>query len=121
MRTVPRFDIYSRELLVGWSELELGDAPMGVAFGKFIPTPAYRLIQSHVVAAQAPASEGLHLSARAPSGVPLACIAVCISDCSAELGASGLEVSVLGISDPPYAQLLPHHVAAYERQFPSGN
>lgn len=121
MRTVPRFAIYNGEVLVGWSELELGDAPMGVAVGRFLPTPAYRLIQPQVVAAQGSASQGLQLSARTPGGVPLDCIGVCITDYSAELGASGLEVSVLGISDPPYAQLFPQHVAAYERQFPSGD
>lgn len=118
---MPRFGIYSQQLLVGWSALELGDAPMGVAFGRFIPAPAYRLIQAQVVAAQGPASEGLHLSARDPGGAPLDCIGVCITDYSAELGASGLEVSVIGVSDPPYAQLFPQHVAAYERQFPSGD
>jgi hypothetical protein len=64
MRTVPRFDIYSKERFGGWSVLELG-AAHGVAFGKVIPTPDYRLIQPHVAAAQAPASQGLHLSARA--------------------------------------------------------
>lgn len=103
MHAMPRFDIYSKELLVGWSEFELGDPPMGVAFGKFIPTPAYRLIQTQVIAAEGMALEDLHLSARAPGGMPLECIAVCIGDYSAEFGAGELEVSVLGISDPPYA------------------
>lgn len=118
---MPQFGIYSKELLVGWSALELGDAPMGVAFGRFVPAPSYRLIQAQVIAAQGPASQGLQLSVRTPGGVPLDCIGVCITDYSAELGASGLEVSVVGISDPPYAELFPHHVAAYERQFPSGD
>ncbi|MCW0389496.1 hypothetical protein NG831_20035 [Xanthomonas sacchari] len=118
---MPQFGIYSKELLVGWSALELGDAPMGVAFGRFVPTPSYRLIQAQVIAAQGPASEGLHLSARDANGTLLECIGVCISDHSAELGASGREVSVIGISDPQYAQLFPLHVAAYERQFPSGD
>lgn len=119
--TMQRFGIYSKELLVGWSALELGDPPMGVAFGRFVPAPSYRLIQAQVIAAQGPASEGLHLSARDADGTLLECIGVCVTDYSAELGASGREVSVLGLSNPPYAQLFPQHVAAYERQFPDGN
>jgi hypothetical protein len=121
MQAIRRFEIYSNELLVGWSELELGDAPMGVAFGKFVPAPGYSEIQPSVVAAEGMAREDLYLSARIPNGVSLECVAVCITDYSANLGESGLEVSVLGISDPPYDQLFPHHVAAYERQFPSGS
>jgi hypothetical protein len=121
MQATPRFDIYSKELLIGWSELELGDAPMGVAFGRFIPTPNYDDIRPLVIASGGMTQEGLHLSARLPNDTPLKCVAVCITDYSADLGASGLEVSVLGISDPPYDQLFPHHVSAYERQFPSGS
>jgi hypothetical protein len=34
------FEIYAKDTLVGHSALELGDPPMGVAFGKFIPAEA---------------------------------------------------------------------------------
>jgi hypothetical protein len=43
---------------------------------------------------------------------------VYIADYSADAGEDGLEVSVLGISHLVYEHLFPHHVAAYECQFP---
>lgn len=118
---MPRFEIYSASSLVGWSELELGDAPMGVAFGRFLPAPGYAAIQSVVVAAAGgPLLEDLRLSIREASGDVLqASGGVQIADCSAELGPEGLEVSILGISYPSYELLFPEHIAAYERRFPS--
>ena len=121
MEENPRFEIYSKDSLVGWSELELGDAPMGVAFGKFIPALGYSEIQPQVMASAGLSQEKLQLSARTPTGASVECVAVSIEDHSAELGESELEVSVLGISEPPYGQLFPHHVAAYERLFTSGS
>ena len=38
---MPRFEVWHHAQLIGWSELESGDPPMGVAFGLFIPAPAY--------------------------------------------------------------------------------
>jgi hypothetical protein len=112
-----QFQIYSGECLIGWSELELGDAPMGVTFGKFIALPAYENIQSKVVSLNGKDQAALRLSARLPSGAAIEAIGVGLADFSAEAGEDGLEVSVLGISYPAYEHLFPHHVAAYERQF----
>jgi len=104
-------------MLVGSSELELGDAPMGVAFGSFFPAPGYAAIQSIVVAAAGgPLPDGLQLSVRDSNGEVLeASGGVHIADCSAELGPEGLEVSILGVPYPAYESLFPQHVAAYER------
>ena len=118
---MPRFEIYSEKYLVGWSELELGDAPMAIAFGKFTPAPGYSKIRTSVVAAGGIAQAELHLSVRTPDGDIIECLDVIIADYSADLGSEGLEVTVLGIVTPSYEQLFPHHVAAYERQFPSGS
>lgn len=117
---MPRFEVYSGALLVGWSELELGDAPMGVAFGRFLPAPGYVAIQSVVMAAASgPLPENLQLSIRDSGGTTLdASAGVHISDCSVELGPEGLEVSILGVPYPSYETLFPEHVATYERQFP---
>ncbi|MBD8900441.1 hypothetical protein [Rhodanobacter sp. DHG33] len=115
-----QFHIYSGEQLIGQSELEFGDPPMGVAFGKFTPTPAYANIQSQVISLTGKNQASLHLSACLHSGEALEAVGgVCIADYSAEFGEDGLEVSVLGISSPVYEHLFPHHVAAYERQFPA--
>jgi hypothetical protein len=110
-----QFHIYNGEIFLGWSELELGDPPMGVAFGKFVAFPGYETIQSKIVSLAGKDQTSLNLSARIPGGATLEAARVCIADYSAELGEDGLEVSVLGISNPPYETLFPHHVAAYER------
>lgn len=114
---MPRFGIYSHDLLIGWSDLESGDPPMGVAFGRFIPTPAYRTIQSRVVAAQGMALDDLQLSARTTDGTALACATIAIGDLTADLGESGLEVTVLCVDHARYAQAFPQHVAAYAARF----
>src|SRR5438552_13686436 len=40
-----RFDVYSGEELIGWSELPVADPPMGVAQGELFPTPAYERVR----------------------------------------------------------------------------
>ena len=116
---MPRFEIYSSSSLIGWSELELGDAPMGVAFGRFLPAPGYVAVKAAVVAAQGgPLPQGLQLSIRDSSGSVLeSCGGVHIADHSFELGPEGLEISILGVPYPDNGSVFPEHVAAYERQF----
>jgi len=116
-----RFNIYFENTLIGWTNLELGDAPMGVAFGKFVAAPEYSTIQSQVIASsishQPFPSLSVHLSdgtvVEPSSGVTL-------TDYSPDLGPDGIEISVLGLAYPQYAQIFPEHVAAYEQLFPSG-
>lgn len=114
-----RFEIYSGLSLIGWSELELGDPPMGVALGRFLPAPGYAAIQAVVAAASGgPLPDDLQLSIREVNGSVLPVSGgVHIADCSSELGSEGLEVSILGLPYPDYQILFPEHVAAYERQF----
>lgn len=116
---MPRFEVFSGTLLVGWSELELGDAPMGVAFGRFLPAPDYAAIRSVVAAASGgPLPDSLQLIIRDRDGLTLEAIGgVHLVDCSAELGVEGLEVSILGVPYPNYLTLFPQHVTAYEHQF----
>jgi hypothetical protein len=105
------FRIYSRALLVGTSSLECGDPPMGVAFGRFFPAEAYASIQAECASNHHDQS-GLQLSVATPSGEIIQCAGVGILDCGDEI-----EINVLGISHPPYAELFPHHVAQYEAPF----
>src|SRR5215470_17715926 len=42
-----RFIVKLGKEIVGFSELESGDPPMGEAFGRFVPTAAYKSIQKH--------------------------------------------------------------------------
>ncbi len=113
-----RFEIYADNTLIGHSELEFGDPPMGVAFGRFYPTDAYAGFQPRFVAAAGADAPGLSVTVRLGGGPVLPCSGgVGIQDCSAELGAEGIEVSALGISYPAYEELFPQHVASYEAQF----
>jgi len=113
-----RFSIYNGDALIGWSDFESGDAPMGVAFGKSIPAPGYEAIRSVVVDLRGKDDGVLRLSARLADGTVLDAIGgVHIEDHSDELGEDGREVAALGIGYPSYETLFPEHVAAYHRQF----
>ncbi len=108
------FSIYSHEVLVGHSSLELGDPPMGVAFGLFRPVPEYSTIRAECIANHADQTH-LALTVRTENNTVLTCAGVCIMDC--DDGPDSIEVNVLGISYPAYETLFPEHVAAYGRQF----
>jgi hypothetical protein len=116
---MPRFQVFAGETLIGHSDLELGDAPMGGAEGKFLPSPAYAAIQAAVVAAREESQDHLSLAVRVSGGRDLpAAGGVRILDYSDELGAERLQVSVLGIGYPLYGELFPEHVAAYKAHTP---
>lgn len=119
---MPRFEVFLGSTLVGHSDLELGDAPMGVAFGRFVPNSAYRAFQPTVVAACNGPQDHLLLEVRLAGGDALpAQGGVQLMDASAEFGSEGMEVSVLGIGYPLYEELFPQHVAAYDAQFPKAD
>lgn len=111
-----KFAVYAGPVLIGYSALELGDAPMGVAFGLFEPLDTYSSIRSECKSNHADQFK-LLLSVRTEAGVVVPCQGVGILDCSAEGEEPYIEVNVLGIPHPLYRQLFPEHVAAYERQF----
>jgi hypothetical protein len=101
-----KYEVFSGDVMIGWSELEAGDPPMGVAFGVFHPSDSYRAREA----------QGLRVR---PEGCaffePVA--GVHIEDYSADLGADGMEISVLGIDGDTYRRFFPMHVKAYEDQF----
>lgn len=113
------FKIFTKDTLVGHSALELGDAPMGVAFGKFIPVEGYQDIQRECQSNREDQS-GLALSVKTPSGMQIPCVGVGILDLSDEFEdceAEPIEVTVFGIPYPLYGELFPGHVAAYDKQW----
>ncbi|MDO6387044.1 hypothetical protein, partial [Uliginosibacterium sp. 31-12] len=110
------FTVYCDNTLVGQTELENGDPPMGVAFGRFIPAEAYGAIQKQCIENHSDQS-ALNLTVRTPNNETIQCVGVGILDCSPGAGEEGIEINVLGISHPPYEDLFPHHVAGYEKQF----
>lgn len=111
---MPRFEVWHHAQLIGWSELESGDPPMGVAFGLFIPAPAYAQVQALIRARAEGDQSDLDLSVHY-QGRPLVAAGVCLQDFSADCGEDAMEVTVLGISEPPYAELFGQHAAAYWR------
>ena len=117
-----RFGIYSGSTIIGYSELEGGDPPMGCAAGRFLPLPNYSSVKascridphSENVSPQ----EHLALSVRLVGGdVIPAQGGVHIFDYSNQLEGDAIEVHVDGIPYPLYEELFPEHVAAYKRQF----
>jgi hypothetical protein len=112
-----RFAIYMKGKLIGHSNLEYGDPPMGVAHGRFIPLPEYQDVQALVVKSYGDQAH-LEFVIYSDHSIPIPCIAVGIKDMSAELGLEeGLYIDVLGIPYPEYAAIFPNHVAHYESQF----
>jgi hypothetical protein len=115
---MPRFEVLSDGVLVGHSELESGDPPMGVVQGRFVPSLAYSAIRSSVVEDRDGSQAHLVLAVRPTNGAELpAQGGVRIMDYSAELGDEEIEVHVLGIGYPLYEELFPEHVAAYRARF----
>src|ERR1700733_10186500 len=104
-----RFEILANGVLVGGSELEAGDPPMGVAGGRFLPYPAYSTIQSSVVRSRDDFQDSqahLALVIRLKDGAEVPSAGgVRITDYSAELGDEGLEIEGLGIPYPLYGEL----------------
>ena len=102
--------------VVGTTGFEVGDPPMGVASGRFTPTPAYASIRSLVLAAAASGADGPRLRVRTRAGEYLEpCSHVHITDFSDELGDDGLEVTILGLE--PYSKFFAHHCEVYESQW----
>jgi len=110
------FEVRCDEIPIGHSALELGDPPMGVAFGRFIPLPAYSRVQAVCIAVtKNPAQKQSILTIRQPDGSLLPAQGVSIGD----LGEGEIEVTAVGIPYPLYEQLFPKHVQAYQTQFSS--
>ena len=108
------YKIFAGKTLIGHSALESGDPPMGVAFGRFLPTPEYSLVQSQCIACRDSSQDHLALFVLCPNNEPLAAEGgVAILDYSQEAGPEGIEVHAFGIGYPLYEQLFPAQVSAY--------
>lgn len=113
-----RFEVKLRGEIIGFSELEGGDAPMGVAFGRLLPTPAYAAIQRYCIEHRDYWKLIPELTVHEPGGVPIECSGgVQIIDFSPELGEEGIQIHLNGVTNPPYDELFLHHVEVYKKQF----
>ncbi|MGE7957023.1 hypothetical protein ACQKQA_10575 [Pseudomonas sp. NPDC089530] len=112
-----RFEVFSNGQHIGWSNLELGDPPMGVATGVFVPGPGYSCIQEQVRAFTQRDQRHFNFTVRVVGGEELRASGASIADYSADCGADAIELIVLGIEYPGYGEIFPGHVEAYRRQF----
>jgi hypothetical protein len=112
-----RFEVKLGDEIIGFTELEAGDAPMGVAGGRFVPTPAYASIQSYCIKNR-------------DSWVPIPELTIAVTGCSLPIERSGpitiddysvelgeIEISIHGVPYPLYAELFPQHVESYKKAF----
>ena len=118
------FFIYHGDVLIGLSELEGGDPPMGVAFGQFKPTDAFAPLRNVMKPARDGAGKEQRdrrylagLCAKTANGTTLVCLHVEVLEYGEPDGPLAWEVHCLGIEQPPYKELFPHHVKAYEDLF----
>jgi len=113
-----RFVIKVGNEIVGFSDLEYGDPAMGVAGGRFVPTPAYKSIQQQCIAGRDVWEPIPNLTVELEEGQRIeGSGGIQIIDFSPELGEKGVEVHVNGIPYPLYGELFPQHVEAYRKQF----
>ncbi len=107
-----QFKVFVDNKLIGESELENGDPPMGVAFGKFHPTAAYWTHQEIFKKQDYPAIKRLNITVKDANGEILQpCSGVGIIDYSDEN--TDIEINVLGLDFDIYKKLFPHHISNY--------
>jgi hypothetical protein len=118
------FCIFHGDVLIGRSELEYGDPPMGVAFGRFEPTSAFAPLRNAMMPARDVTGKEQRdlrylagLSAKTADGIALACSQVAVREGGEADNPLEWEVECLGIGYPLYEELFPHHVKAYEDRF----
>jgi hypothetical protein len=113
---MPLFSIYCKSKLIGHSKLESGDAPIGVAYGNFIPNSAYADVKSEVVGSYGNNQAHLELKVLTETGMIIPCISVLIEDNTAEWS-EWLQIELLGIPYPEYEEIFPQHVEGYKNSF----
>ncbi len=102
-----RFDVLVDDIVVGWTELESGDPPMGVASGLLHPNDAYAAVRP-----------GATFRVRTPDGKLFEPTAgVHVVDYSTDIESDGIEISVLGLDSAVYRTYFAAHVRAYEARF----
>lgn len=99
-----RFEVVVDDLVVGWTELESGDPPMGIALGRMHPNAAYAGVKP-----------GSSFRVRVAGGEFLEpCGGVDVADYSAEVGADAIEITVFGLNEGLYRKYFAAHVQAYD-------
>ena len=104
------FSVFADNELIGTTQLESGDPPMGVAFGMMIPD-AYTKYRNFFTSQDENAVGQLNLYVMSESGEKLEpCSGIGILDYSEEAGEVMIEVNVLGLDSDLYQKYFAHHV-----------
>ncbi|AYD02440.1 hypothetical protein [Neorhizobium sp. NCHU2750] len=108
-----KVDILYRGKVIGHSDLDPIDPPMGVAGGRFVPAPEYvpRLHAFVIDGDDNKIVDGPELSARSYAYGMLTCAGVAIEDFNETL--HEINVTVLGMAYPEYETVFSDH-ALYE-------
>jgi len=110
------FEVKLGNEIIGHTDLEGGDPPMGVASGRCWPIPAYSSIQAHCIAHRDRWVDIPGLTVNLTAGPAIECGGtVMIFDYSSEL--NEIQIEVWYIPYPLYEELFPQHVEAYRNQF----
>src|SRR5687768_14853865 len=101
-----KYEVLAGDTVIGWSELEYGDPPMGVAFGVLHANTEYALFNRATVLRVRPAGGEFFK----PQG------GVHIQNQPAEPGTTAVEVVVLGLDSDTYERYFPEHLTAYDER-----
>lgn len=113
-----RFAVKLGTDIIGFSELEGGDPRMGVAHGRFMPSPAYSSVRQYCIERRDQGAIIAGIVVETAEGIPIECSGpIQIMDLSPDLGDNGIQIFLCGIVNPSYSELFPQHVEAYRKQF----
>ncbi|NRE84648.1 hypothetical protein HRF90_03970 [Klebsiella michiganensis] len=98
------FEIRSEDKIIGVSELEFGDPPMGIVHGALRPTQFYSPDAD---------TTGCKLFIRG-TDEEIICGFIAIEDFSQELDESAIAVTVLVSHSKDYVKFFKHHIDMYE-------
>lgn len=108
-------EIFSNGALIGRSNLDKLDPPMGVAIGDFVATDAYdRNLHANLIEGEYVEDRGKALNIQSKEYGSVECVGISIHDVSEGLGE--IEISLLGIKTPTYDEVFaeyPHYLDYY--------
>jgi len=130
-----KVEVLAKNEVIGHSDMQHGDPPMGVVMGKFVPNENYLKYQNLVREYQLYNGtyghqdmdklqvlqgkvDALDLQARTPHGEMLQPSGgIHITDLSVELDEEEMEVAILGLSHETYKKYFQSFIDEYENQF----
>ncbi|MBP2199097.1 hypothetical protein [Pantoea cypripedii] len=101
------FEVRKGNKVIGVTELEFGDPPMGFVYGEFKPTSFYQKLDSKTEYALFKRGGNLHILTEF----------ITIVDNSEGMGEESIEVTILISSAEEYERYFKHHLNNYNNQF----